>query len=175
MSTDNPKKTEEFVPPTDRDRAFGRRIVGWTRFIVILPVIGLFASAITLVIRASIDMARVVLGVITFQLTTKQALVKFIEEADIYLLSIVLYIMALGLFELFIDDRLPMPEWLVFRHLDDLKEKLISVVVVVMGVYFLGKVIEGLPPLELLYAGAGIAVVIAALGYFTARVLAKGH
>ena len=167
--------TNPFDDPSQIDQAFGRRIIAWTRFLVILPVAGLFVGAITLVIRASIAMAEIVWHVGTLDAPMKDALVEFIELADIYLLAIVLYIMALGLFELFIDDRLPLPAWLEFHHLDDLKEKLVSVVIVVMGVFFLGKVIEGKPALELLYLGGGISLVVASLSYFVSRVLGKDH
>lgn len=168
-------ESNPFHEPTSVDRVFGRQIIAWTRFLVLLPVLGLFVGAITLVVRASVAMAGLVVSVMTMHLELKEALVEFIELADIYLLAIVLYIMALGLFELFIDDRLPLPAWLEFHHLDDLKEKLVSVVVVVMGVYFLGKVIEGKPALELLYLGAGISLVVASLSYFVGRVLGKSH
>ena len=60
--------------------------------------------------------------------------------------------------------------WL-FKNIEDLKEKLISVVVVVLAVFFLGKVIEAKDPRTVLELGAGIALVIAALGYFVSRVL----
>jgi len=94
----------------------------------------------------------------------------------VYLPAIVLYIMVLGLFELFIDDRLPLPEWLEFHHLDDLKEKLVSVTIVVLAVFFLGKVVEGgAGYLELLYLGGGIGLMISALTYLVGRVLGKKH
>ncbi len=58
------------------------------------------------------------------------------------MLAVVLYIMAVGLYELFIDDNLDLPAWLVIHNLEDLKEKLVGVVIVVLAVFFLGRVIE---------------------------------
>ena len=87
------------------------------------------------------------------------------------MLAVVLYIMAVGLYELFIDDNLDLPAWLVIHNLEDLKEKLVGVVIVVLAVFFLGRVIESQEPLEVLYLGVGISAVIAALSYFSSRVL----
>lgn len=162
--------------PSEAQHKLGIRLVAWTRFIVIVPVLGLFTAAIAMVVLATVDAFRVIASVVTMQASLKSATIGFIELADVYLLAIVLYIMALGLFELFIDDRLPLPEWLEFHHLDDLKEKLVSVIIVVLAVFFLGKVIDGgAGYLELLYLGGGIASMIGALTYFVGRVLGKKH
>ena len=57
----------------------------------------------------------------------------------------------------------------VERPLDDLKSKLIGVVVVVLGVLFLGQVIGWDGQRELLGYGAAIALVVAALTYFLSQ------
>ena len=157
----------------ETDGGWGVRIAAWTRFVVIAPVIGLFIAAIALVIVAGFDVVEVVLGALAGRLETKEIVVEFIEIADVFLLAIVLYLIALGLFSLFVDDRLPLPEWLEFHHLDDLKEKLVSVVIVVLGVNFLGKVIESSDYQALMYLGVGVAAIIGTLTYFVSRVL--GH
>lgn len=161
--------------PSDVEHRLGMRVVAWTRFVVAAPVFGLFVAAIALVVLASIKGVKVLLGLFGAHTDLKSVTVEFIEIADVYLLAIVLYIIALGLFELFIDDSLPLPEWLEFHHLDDLKEKLVSVVIVVLGVFFLGRVIEGGEFQNLMYLGLGIAAIIASLTYFVGRVLAKQH
>lgn len=169
------KSANEFVSSTQGVHRFGRHAVSLTRFIVTLPVVGLFLSSVVLVVLASYDAVTIVLEIMRGELAMKEVLVKFIELADIYLLAIVLYIIALGLYELFIDDRVPLPKWLEIHTLEDLKEKLVGVVVVVLAVLYLGKVIEGGDALSLLYLGAGIAAVTAALAYFVGTVLAKKH
>ena len=52
----------------------------------------------------------------------------------LFLLSTVFYITALGLYELFIDDRIKVPEWLGIHDIVDLKAKLISVTILVLSV-----------------------------------------
>jgi uncharacterized membrane protein YqhA len=90
----------------------------------------------------------------------------FIEVLDTFLLATVCYIMALGLYELFVDDRLELPGWLTIRTLDDLKNKLTSVIIVLMSVIFLGHVVSWDGERDLLRIGAPIALVIAALTWF---------
>lgn len=161
--------------PSSPEEAKRERVVatlaGWTRYLVAAPIVGLFVAAIVLTIVAVVDVVNITMEVAFHHLSLQQTVVAFIEVADVFLLSVVLYIMSLGLYELFIDSHLPLPEWLVIRSLEDLKEKLIGVVVVVLAIFFLGRVIESENPIELLYMGVGIAAVIAALAYFASKVL----
>ena len=62
-----------------------------------------------------------------------------------------------------------MPDWLVISDLDDLKVKLISVVVTVLSVLFLGQVVSWDGQTNLLIPGAGIALVIGALTLFLSQ------
>jgi len=145
---------------------FARRIPGYTRFIVAVPVAGLLAGAITLTVIAGVGTFTTIVHAADGALGTKDAVLEFIELADIFLLSTVLYIMALGLYELFIDDGLPLPAWLEIHSLDDLKKKLVGVVAVVLAVTFLGIVIKGTDPQSVMHLGVGIAAVVASMGYF---------
>jgi uncharacterized membrane protein YqhA len=96
--------------------------------------------------------------------------VNFIGTIDIFLLGTIFYIIALGLYELFIDDQVKVPAWLEIHNLDDLKEKLIGVIIIVLGVFFLEKVVTWKGQLDLLQLGISIAVVIAALTYFLSQI-----
>lgn len=145
------------------------RIPAYSRFLVGIPVIGLFAGAATLVVLSAVTTMETIGLVVEGTLDKKGAMIEFIELADAFLLATVLYVMALGLYELFIDSTLPVPAWLQIRTLDDLKSKLIGVVVVVMGVLFLGNVISAESAQDLAYRGVGIAAVIAALAFFMGR------
>jgi len=59
-----------------------------------------------------------------------------------------------------------LPDWLTIKTLDDLKDKLVAVVIVVLGVLFLGQVVSWDGERDLLGFGASIALVVAALTYF---------
>ena len=145
------------------------RIAAFTRFVVAVPVLGLFVSAVTMVVLAAIGVGESVQHAVEGELSKSEAVFEFIELADAFLLATVLYIMALGLYELFIDDSLPLPEWLAFHTLDDLKEKLLGVVIVVLGVQFLGQVMGASAAEDVMYRGVGIAAVIAALAFFLGK------
>jgi uncharacterized membrane protein YqhA len=158
--------------PADQARVrFVARLAGYSRYLVIAPIVGLFVAAIVLTAVAVVDVVKITMEVVTGHLRLEQTVVGFIEVADIFLLAVVLYIMSLGLYELFIDSHLPLPEWLIVRSLEDLKEKLLGVVVVVLAIFFLGRVIEAENAIDLLYLGVGIAAVIASLAYFAKSVL----
>ncbi|MBN1279251.1 MAG: YqhA family protein, partial [Chlorobiaceae bacterium] len=62
-----------------------------------------------------------------------------------------------------------LPEWLAIHNLDDLKSKLIGVIVVVMAVIFLGHVVKWHGETEILYLGGAIGIVVAGLTYFTGQ------
>jgi len=169
-STVRPEPNDSTVSKTPT-RRFAGQVAGLSRFIIVAPVVGLFTASVVMTAVASYETVLAILSVFSRDFELKRSLVLFIEVADVFLLSIVLYIISLGLYELFIDENAPLPSWLVIRTLEDLKEKLISVVVVVLAVYFLGAVIERENSRYILEVGAGIAFMVLALGYFVGRVL----
>ena len=83
------------------------------------------------------------------------------------LLGTVLYIVALGLYDLFVDPGLPVPAWLHICSLDDLKSKPTQVIVVLLGVTFLGAAVEWDGGTDILELGVAVALVITALGLAT--------
>lgn len=161
----------EGAPPKASGERTVAKLAGLTRYLVVAPIGGLFIAAVVLTVVAVVDVFKITYEAATAHGSLNQTVVGFIEVADIFLLAVVLYIMALGLYELFIDPDLPLPEWLVVRSLEDLKEKLVGVVVVVLAIFFLGRLIESDNPQEALYLGVGIAAVIASLAYFAKSVL----
>jgi uncharacterized membrane protein YqhA len=64
--------------------------------------------------------------------------VDVLTAVDAILLGTVLLVIGYGLYELFIDEDLQVPLWLQVQDLDDLKSKLIGVVVAIISVIFVG-------------------------------------
>jgi uncharacterized membrane protein YqhA len=95
----------------------------------------------------------------------KHLAVECIEMIDLFLLGTVLYITSLGLYTLFIDN-LPLPPWLNIHSLDDLKEKLVGVIVVLLAVTFLGNVVTWDGSTSIWTLGISVGVVLFALGLF---------
>ncbi len=150
----------------------GHRLVGWTRYVATVPVIGLFVAAIAMAVTTFIQTVEVTIEVAVGSMKMQAMLVEYIECADYFLLAIVLYIMSIGLYSLFIDNKIKLPAPLAVHTLDELKEKLVSVIAVVMGVFFLGRLLNGADPKDLLYMGIGIGAVVVALAYFVRHVMA---
>lgn len=145
-----------------------RRIgsIALTRFLVLVPALGMMLGALTLTIVGAIEVGQTIVSAFGAHADAKEFVIAFVEIADVFLLAVVLFIIAIGLYELFIDEIPGLPEWLVFNSLDDLKSQLIGVVVVVLGVFFLGRALHGDDALNLLYLGGGIAAVTGALSLF---------
>ena len=93
----------------------------------------------------------------------KELSVILIQTIDTFLLATVLYIIALGLYELFIDDALKLPKWLVVHTLDDLKGRLLGVIVVILPVTFLSKLVEWKQGQDILWLGLAVGIVLLAI------------
>ena len=154
------------------------RFLASSRYLVMIAVIGSFLSATAILIYGGIEVILLIgdaflSGKIDGKVA-KSLLVSFIEIVDLFLLGTVIYIIAIGLYELFIDDQIQLPDWLEIHTLDDLKDKLIGVIVVVLAVLFLGQIVAWDGQRDLLSYGVSIALVIAALTYFLRGKAAKG-
>ena len=93
----------------------------------------------------------------------KHISVEVISLVDLFLLGTVLYVVAVGLYQLFVSPLLPTPTWLKITDLDDLKERLLATIVVLLAVSFLGYVVTWDGSFSLLAAGAAIGVVLIAI------------
>src|SRR5215211_1637386 len=159
-----------------------RNIFAASRFVIGLAVIGSFVGSAILLVIATLSLFSIAWNEIAnFDLDNlgehhiDRLAVSLIEITDIILLGTVLYIVALGLYQLFIDQNLPLPRWLRVNDLNDLKRDLIGVVVVLLGVSFLGEVVNWEGADNVLPLGAAVALVIAALGFILWLTPAKHH
>lgn len=164
---------------TDRPLAEPRlvlRVLGSSRFFAIFAVLGSFLSAVTLVVYGALvawtatwdTLAR---GDVSVE-GAKHLTVELVQLTDAFLLGTVLFIVASGLYQLFINPDLPVPHWLQIDDLDQLKEKLIGVVAVLLAVTFLAFVVELGDEASVLEFGAAVSLVIVALSvlmYVTGR------
>jgi len=155
-----------------------------TRFFVLLAVIFSMFGGIALFIVASVDIYGVVVEVFTTYLNHLHP-EKFHEvivggligAVDLYLMAVVMFIFGFGLYELFISEidvakRQGASKILEIQSLDELKDKLGKVIVMVLVVNFFQRVLfttySG--ALDLVYFAISILALAIAL-YF----LHKGH
>jgi uncharacterized membrane protein YqhA len=144
-----------------------RRILAGSRYFVLLAVVGSFMASVAVLVHGVLTVIVTILSTFSHSELTAQGArhlsMECVEIIDLFLLGTVLYIIALGLYELFIDRSLPMPYWLHVSSLDDLKDKLLGTVVVMLGVSFLGDVVTWEGQNNILALGAAIAVVVGSL------------
>ena len=125
--------SEETAWPAARRHATAgmvRRAAASTRCCMIVAVLGCFLGSVARLVYGAIAAVQTLVDAIVARAgadTTMTALIlAFIEMLDAFLLGAVLYIVALGLYQLVIDDGLPLPRWLAIGDLDDLKAKVIG-------------------------------------------------
>lgn len=134
---------------------------------IILAVIGSLLAAFTLIIYGFLRVLWVIWDLITERNLTshreEELSIELIGLIDVFLIGVILLIVALGLYQLFIDENTTLPSWLKIRTLDELKHRVIGVICVVLGVNFLSNVAEWTGGKDILYLGVAIAVVLLAL------------
>lgn len=147
------------------------------RFVVILSVILSIVASITLFVIGSWD----ILYSIIYQNPLFNAdinnnndlLFKIISSIDLFLIGIVLLIFGFGVYELFISeidfakDKFA-ESTLKISSLDQLKNKIIKVIIIVLIVKFFEKILKLTPnfttPMDVLYFSASILAIC--LGYY---------
>ncbi len=143
-----------------------RQILGLTRYAVIVPAIASIIGALLLMAQGSIEMIIVVYESVAAHAYLKDTIVAVLTAVDAILLGTVLLVIGYGLYELFVDPELTVPDWLRVRDLDDLKSKLIGVVVAIIAVVFVGVFVDSNRADEVLAYGLGAGALVAGLAVF---------
>lgn len=154
--------------PVDDHRIL--RAVGLTRFLLVLAIFGVFLSSLAMLAFGLIVLMKTIWHAFSeaaFDMeATKQLAVELIQLADFFLLGMVLYVVGIGMFQLFVSPNLPVPEWMRVENLDDLKSHLINVTVVLLAISFLAVVVEWHGDRSILYLGGALTGLILALCAF---------
>ena len=150
------------------------RVLAGTRYLIILPVLGLLVAASVFFVLGGIGLFRQLIEITVTSLDSlthsgeavdkSEIIFEIVEFVHLFLVGTVLYITGAGLFQLFIRP-VEFPRWLRIESTEELETNLIGVTVVVLAVNFMGAVLVGETEHVLNY-GAGIALPIAALGLF---------
>ncbi len=138
-----------------------KKLLELGHMIALLPSISLFVGASFLGLYGVYVLIETLYKVFTQPELRDTAILstKLISVMDIHLLSVVLYIFAVGLYELFV-GKLNTPEWLEIKSIDDLKAKLVSVVILILAITFTKNVVKWEKPLDTVLFGIAIAVVV---------------
>jgi len=143
-----------------------RKIVGLTRYTVIVPAIAAILGALLLMAQGSFAVVFAIINAIVSQTPLKEVIVDVLTAVDAILLGTVLLVIGYGLYELFVDTEVDVPPWLQIRDLDDLKSKLIGVVVAIIAVVFVGVLVDSNRAGDVLAYGAGAGALVLGLGVF---------
>ena len=153
----------------------GRRFergLSLSRVVVVVPVIVLLLSAMASFAYGTDVFVRSVTSFVEKPQLTSHNLGFLLLLTDLFLVGATLMIAAFGFYELFIgriDANGPgmrLPGWLKMDDLNDLKARVIQMIILVAAVTFTDAVVESKGGLDTLYLGTGVAVVIAALTAF---------
>ncbi len=155
-----------------------RTILGTSRFLVILAVLGTFVASATLQVFGLIRVAAVIVDLVragdVSSAASKALIADTVAIIDIFLIGTVLFVISAGLYQLFVQADLPLPEWLRVESLDDLKDNLTEVIVVALLVAFLGQAVEWTGDPAILGLGLAVASVILAVAVLTWATRARG-
>ena len=143
-----------------------KRALEVTRYAVVIPAIAAILGALLLMVQGSIEMMVVVFEAIFESSSLKQSIVDVLTAVDAILLGTVLLVIGYGLCELFVDTQIKVPAWLRVNDLDDLKSKLIGVVVAIIAVVFVGIFVDANRADEIIAYGVGAGALVAALALF---------
>jgi len=143
-----------------------RKILGLTRYAVIVPSIAAILGALLLMAQGSIEIILVIIDAVLKDAYLKDTIVDVLTAVDAILLGTVLLVIGYGLYELFVDTRLEVPAWLQVRDLDDLKSKLIGVVVAIIAVVFVGVFVDANRASDVVSYGLGAGALVAGLALF---------
>ena len=139
------------------------RLVGNLRYLVIVAVIGIAAQAVATfgwAVVVTVDFIDDLVRTSAWQ--EDDTVIALLQVLDLYLVGTVLIITSIGLYELFIGE-VQLPEWLVIRTLSDLKAKIVDVIVLVIGIKFLERLVQGGVAIDIFWYGLASAVVMAVL------------
>jgi uncharacterized membrane protein YqhA len=144
-----------------------------TRFLILIPIIGLGLAAAALFLVGGTQLIWLLvqelgqlLNILDGQAHGEEVpvIIEVVEYVHLFLIGTVLYITAIGFYQLFIGE-IEFLGWLKIESTEELETSLIGVTVVVLAVNFLAEVFSR-EDMNILAEGGGIALPIAALGVF---------
>jgi uncharacterized membrane protein YqhA len=144
-----------------------RRLIEISRYAVTLPAVASLVGGILLMILGSIGIVLATFATVLNRAPLKETIVAILTSVDAILLGTVLLVIGYGLYELFVDTNLEIPAWLEINTLDDLKAKLIGVIVAIIAVIFVGVLVDADSASDVMFYGAGAGAVIIALAGFS--------
>lgn len=172
MSTqEQPQIEGQLLSDMQRSRNYALLLKGLvaTRLVFTLAIVSTFVAAVALLVLGTIETFHTVGALLGFggtNIDPTEARLHFIEVVDLFLVATIMYVISIGIYQLFADPRLPVSPWLRVRSASDLEHKLVGVIITVLSVESLAQVASWNGQANLLSFGLTTALLIAALAYF---------
>jgi uncharacterized membrane protein YqhA len=144
------------------------RLFAATRYIWGIAAVTVMFGAFVLLASAIIDVVAAVVNAIIGMSEHGALRIAMIESVDTILVSTVMYVISMGLLQLFVTQELRMrlPVWLRVTGVSDLESRLTGMVVTVISVIMLSQALEWRGGWDILALGLTVASVIAAISLF---------
>ena len=144
-----------------------RIILEKSRYLVALPAVASVIGGIALLLIGVWEVGVSIINLVVHAEDVKVSVVEMLTAVDTLLLGTVVLVVGYGLYELFVDQSVKFPAWLEIKSLDDLKTKLIGVVVTIIGISFLGYLVDKNSPEDVMSVGIGVGAVLLGLAVFS--------
>lgn len=145
------------------------RLLGLSRLMVEIGVFSATFFSLAVFLSATVQAYHTIahaLGHLSEEGNTKHLMIAAVEQADTLLVGMALLIISLGMHVLFIGRLENVPGWLHIYSFDDLKRKLLGVVITALGVNFFSVALEWKGGSDILPYGLALAAVIGALAAY---------
>lgn len=172
-----PDEAESGTGKQGSGRAAGRLADGVERTLIgslwlaLIPVTFLLLSALASFVYAVVVLFNTVDQVGRHPFPAAHHIGSLLLEVDLFLIGATALISAIGFYELFIGDirrdgEDVLPGWLAMHDLNELKSRVVSMVVLVLAVTFVEQLVGSSGGLQILEVGGAVAVVILGLTAF---------
>jgi uncharacterized protein (TIGR00645 family) len=160
-------------PPPGRlrwDNGIERVLAGSLR-LAYIPVVVLLLAGLGAFVYGTVFFVHAVRQIVDHPFPVGHQIGLFLKDIDLFLIGATLLISAVGFYELFVqeirlDHTTRVPQWLQMRDLNDLKGRVIAMIVLVASVTFVEVIVDAPTGHQALQLGIGIASVIVALTIF---------
>lgn len=149
-----------------------------SRLIVALGVTSAFVFSLSLFIAAIAQAYQTIRHALTHlqeEGAVKHLMIAAVEQADVLLVGLALLIISTGMFSLFVNPAQNLPRALQINSFDDLKQKLIGIVIVALAVNFFSVALEWKGGTDILVYGAALALVILAVSVYSIILSKHNH
>jgi uncharacterized membrane protein YqhA len=172
-----PDESTSTRPGTDQGRsatpleAGAERALAASLQLVFIPVVILLLAALAAFVFGTVVFIDALRKIIEHPFPVGHQVGLFLLDIDLFLVGATLLIAAVGSCELFIREihvgqATRVPAWLQMRDLNDLKGRVIGMIILVLSVSFVETAVDSPAGQQLLELGGGVALVIVALTVF---------